>query len=550
MTWSLQQIADLNGDGYQGVFTMEYQYDIQGNLLETIHNQYRIEQTVWHQYDYDEDQRLVRATFKASMAAAYEEQAEYHYYIHGPLKREELADDLQGIDYTYTLDGRLKAINHPELSNLDPGQDGYTGDNSHFAGDVFGMALDYYPNDYLRTGTSFGNNASATYHNGLIQAFRWQTLGQNAPNGSAGVSMYEYGYDERYQLQQAVMGTYASATFTATDDYKVWGLTYDENGNLKTLNRNAYAAGSGGQNMDQLTYRYEANNPNRLSHIEDAVAGSNYNDLSGQTGPVYTYNAIGQLTTDASRNLTMTYNAYGQVATVTENSSLRVTFTYHEGGQRLSKVDHALNQTTYYIRDASGNVMSIFEETGTTLTQEEILVYGAGRVGLYHKQSESYQYELSDHLGNVRAVVSGKDANGDAIIDSHADYYPFGWSMPGREMIAPQRYRYAYQGIEKDEETGWSAFELRMYDARTARWMSPDPYGQYYSPYLAMGNDPVGRVDPDGGLDFSFLDWGGLYQALDTPSRMDLILGFNWWSDYSIRGSRAFYQIFQLMASY
>lgn len=31
--------------------------------------------------------------------------------------------------------------------------------------------------------------------------------------------------------------------------------------------------------------------------------------------------------------------------------------------------------------------------------------------------------------------------------------------------------------------------------------MSTDPMGQYYSPYLAMGNNPIERIDPDGGKD-------------------------------------------------
>ena len=41
-----------------------------------------------------------------------------------------------------------------------------------------------------------------------------------------------------------------------------------------------------------------------------------------------------------------------------------------------------------------------------------------------------------------------------------------------------------------------------MYDPAIARWISPDPYGQFASSYLAMGNAP-GTVDPDGGLTFS-----------------------------------------------
>jgi hypothetical protein len=43
------------------------------------------------------------------------------------------------------------------------------------------------------------------------------------------------------------------------------------------------------------------------------------------------------------------------------------------------------------------------------------------------------------------------------------------------------------------------AFQLRLWDGRIGRWLSPDPYGQYASPYLGMGNNPIGMIDPDGG---------------------------------------------------
>ena len=47
--------------------------------------------------------------------------------------------------------------------------------------------------------------------------------------------------------------------------------------------------------------------------------------------------------------------------------------------------------------------------------------------------------------------------------------------------------------------------------------MSTDPYGQYASPYLGMGNNPIGIVDPDGG---EGNDWykteGGDVEWFDT----------------------------------
>ncbi len=65
-------------------------------------------------------------------------------------------------------------------------------------------------------------------------------------------------------------------------------------------------------------------------------------------------------------------------------------------------------------------------------------------------------------------------------------------------------YRYGYQGEyaeDESDETGIKAnsFQLRLYDARLGRWLSPDPYRQFHSPYLAMGNNPTNMVDPDGG---------------------------------------------------
>jgi RHS repeat-associated protein len=60
-------------------------------------------------------------------------------------------------------------------------------------------------------------------------------------------------------------------------------------------------------------------------------------------------------------------------------------------------------------------------------------------------------------------------------------------------------YRYAFQGQELDRETGMEAFQLRLWDGRIGRWLSPDPKGQNHSPYMGMGNNPVRMIDPDGG---------------------------------------------------
>ncbi len=66
---------------------------------------------------------------------------------------------------------------------------------------------------------------------------------------------------------------------------------------------------------------------------------------------------------------------------------------------------------------------------------------------------------------------------------------------------------YLYQGAysEMDDDIGWNDFPLRNYDAQIGRWVQQDPYQEFASPYLAMGDDPVNLIDPSGGSVFEGL---------------------------------------------
>jgi hypothetical protein len=41
---------------------------------------------------------------------------------------------------------------------------------------------------------------------------------------------------------------------------------------------------------------------------------------------------------------------------------------------------------------------------------------------------------------------------------------------------------------------------LREYDAVVGRWLIPDPFREFWSPYVAFGNNPVNVIDPRGGV--------------------------------------------------
>jgi hypothetical protein len=58
--------------------------------------------------------------------------ASYQYYLHGPLSRTELGGNLQGLDYSYTLQGWLKSLNGQDLNPLrEMGRDGESGSGLH-----------------------------------------------------------------------------------------------------------------------------------------------------------------------------------------------------------------------------------------------------------------------------------------------------------------------------------------------------------------------------------------------------------------------------------
>ncbi len=508
VSWVAQHIKELGR-----TFTIDYQYDLLGNVLEMVYQRSDAGESFYHHYTYDADQRLSQV-FTSEDGSDRTLQATYEYYLHGPLKRVELGGGLQGIDYVYTIQGMLKAINHPSLmGEKDPG-----GDND----DLFGLALDYYSGDYNREGNDLIKvGAGEDRFSGNVKALTWNTGNQIDPDA---MDTYFFGYNDQDWLEFAHKTTspkerdsirgipYHDPTYNR--DYHVYGITYDANGNILSLNRNKQTE-NGSNAMDQFSYVYKQDRPNQLDHVDDAVAAAtDADDLKDQEANNYVYNNIGQLVEDRSQGLRYTYNVSGLVTEVAKNGIPLVKFYYDDRGHRSRKESFntstgTLQTTTYYVRDVAGSTMGVYaRQAGGSTSLVEQSIYGSGRLGIHKRASGTDLYELTDHLGNVRAVIArnGKDA---VSLVSSTDYYPFGMPMPGRDLVGD--YRYNYQGQELDKETGKVAFELRLYDPRIARWSAPDPAGQYASPYLAMGNNPISRVDPDGGMD------GNVEEVIVTP---------------------------------
>ncbi|HVD97385.1 MAG TPA: RHS repeat-associated core domain-containing protein [Cytophagaceae bacterium] len=517
LEWTVQQMqgttsntmgGDFSSTAADRVKTMDYIYDASDNLVQTIYQKNVSTERLDHFYLYDQMQRLQKVQTSISGGTATE-QAEYQYYLHGPLKRTELGDTLQGLDYVYTINGMLKAINHPYLDSSDVGKDSYSGAHSHFGKDVFGMMLEYYDNDYIR-GTKFQTTSNLTssgyknYFNGTIRSWTWnQSLSTMA--------QYAYKYDAKYQLTEANFGTHSTTTnqFTAsgTNAYRVYGITYDKNGNLQTLRRNDQSGSTASK--DYINYIYNTNK-NSLQKTQNSVPSDTRN---------YTYDVIGRMTAatnSLSANPTyMNYDYSGKVTAVYKDAAKTqalATFLYDEKGYRIRKTQYNGSSPynavshTYYVNDAQGTVLSVYSVTvGSAAVQEEVYVYGKSRIGMVNKYATAeYEYEIKDHLGNVRATIHKNTTLHTVEVLSYSDYYPHGGLLPGRSLTPSMNPRNnCYQGeyTERDDETGLINFDLRMYDADIARWMVPDPMGQYFSPYMAMGNNPISSIDPTGGED-------------------------------------------------
>jgi RHS repeat-associated protein len=488
MEWMLQDIKGL------GAKMVEYTYDLAGNVLKVAYQKGKPD-AFYHYYAYDDDLRL-KTVHTSRNGLSRELQATYHYYLHGPLKRVELADKLQGIDYVYTIQGWLKSINHPDKAH-DPGKDGTANTaNAAFAPDAFGLQLDYFSGDYIRSNTSIasfntiGNTTTPvpSLYSGHIATQTWFTQKSTGAIAVQGAQINApqsatYQYDNRYQLTQATFATpdFANRTLQLQEKYKEYGMTYDWHGNLKSLKRND----ANGALKDDFTYNYQLNT-NQLQNV------SSYRS--------YQYDQMGQMSAEIGNGQAnyLEYDANGKVRYLYKDATrtqLKAGYDYTDGGDRYKKTEYENGGgITYSVYGRSGLLATYVVKNGATALSE-VPVHG---LGMYYEDSKQTVYELSNHTGNVLAIIGRSKTNGQADVLSYNDFTAMG--LPVGEG-GDQNYGYGYQGAYsgQDEQTGWNNFELRMYDSRIGRWLSTDPYQQYWSPYVGMGNDWINGVDPDGG---------------------------------------------------
>ncbi len=542
-----QEIGALRAHSDNGVKVISYDYDlVSGKVNQVMYQQGRGDQFLYR-YRYDAENRLT-ASLSSRDGLVWNTDAEYRYYLHGPLARTELGTrKVQGIDYAYTLQGWLKGMNTTNL----PGKTAVTGDmggdaiqGSRVSADVAGFALHYYHHDYLGIGASAQSFAGlpGSAGPGAGALFNGNISGISLSLGNMQPLLYRYGYDQLNRLvnKNAYNGLDTSNRWTplVLNDYKET-FSYDANGNILTALRNATTAGGNTLAMDALTYHYQANT-NKLSYVTDTVGtGAHTNDIDNQSAGNYSYDKIGNLISDNAENLqSINWTVYGKIKSITKPASA-IYYGYDAAGNRVHKKITGTNATEeIYVRDAQGNPLAVYRLQGDSTFWKEQHLYGSSRLGIYQYHgllpaapvvtngtvttlSDSLlmgntSYELSNHLGNVLAVITDKKIGVSSIADSSLtdhyvtdilslqDYYAFGSQMLGRSYQA-NKYRYGFNGKENDNEVKGDGnqqdYGMRIYDSRLGRFLSIDPLYKEFpelSSYQFASNTPIQAIDLDG----------------------------------------------------
>ncbi|MBO9702125.1 MAG: hypothetical protein J7604_18090 [Sporocytophaga sp.] len=578
---------------------IRYEYDlISVKMNKVIYQENKADQFM-HKYEYDAENRITNV-FTSEDGIVWAEDVTYFYYAHGPLSRTEYGDlKVQGQDFAYTIQGWVKGINATNLSSIsDPGNDGLANSSKANVGkDVYSYSLNYFDNDYKaisnnfvgsRTGSEFGSATNGkNLYNGNISSMANTILGQNDLPEAQGTA---YTYDKLNRIKS--MRAYANFDLTnnawlssgATPSYSS-SYEYDNNGNIIKLQRK----GKTGVLFDDLHYNYDVINnsletqelsaskaklrSNRLYHVNDdpALNGIANTDIDDQglfndeqeninSANNYGYDEIGNLQKDFIEGITINWNSFGKITSVDKNNSYDLEFLYDVKGNRICKIlkpaetvgNEDTWEYTWYIRDLSGNIVSIYNQTPISgnfeFRQNEITIYGLTRIGTYKPGrfmvsrdvniAVPYQpltevelgyrtytsnlnrkyFELNNHLNNVLSTISDyrsySNSQYSAIVISSQDYYPFGLEMMGRGKNIGIGYRYGFQGQERESEfNGNYSFDYRVHDPRIGRFLSIDPISQDFpwnSPYAFSENRVISHVEMEG---LESVYYPGVYQG-------------------------------------
>jgi len=311
----------------------------------------------------------------------------------------------------------------------------------------------YNERGWTKTYTSPQFSYDLKYQDGTTAQFNGNIANQSWGANGSNPNTFTYGYDK---LNRLLSGTSTGIVMSEI-------LTYDVMGNIASLNRNGTLG----------TYAYTGN---KLNQVTGGLA----------TG-LYTYDANGNAKIDGRTAVSLTYNQLNLPATVTK-TGLTMAYTYDATGAKLRKVSNgAIRDYVKGIEYDGANIDIIHTDEGL-----------ARRSGTTY----SYEYNLTDHLGNVRLSFY-KNPIAALEVLQRTDYYPFGKTLVAKD--GPNKYLYNGKELQSEfsapNKDGQLDYGARFYDPEIGRWNVVDPLAEIYddvSSYSYAFNNSVRYTDPDG----------------------------------------------------
>jgi RHS repeat-associated protein len=303
-------------------------------------------------------------------------------------------------------------------------------------------------------------------------------------------------------------GTALPPGSTTTYAYDAWGRLTGATSDRPALN--VAAAYDGDGNLTSLAqagtsraYAY-AGATNRLATVTPA----------GGPAQPYAHDAAGGVTAAGGTTLVRD-PATRQLQRATKGGQA-VTILRDGGGQAAMTVVSAAGVTRkrLTLRDGSGTPLTDHEVTGAgaaslTVTQ----IHGpTGRIVMWIGGT---LYVVSTDLrGSTRFLYAGA-----AKVAAWLSYCAYGAVDAAASSInaIPSALRWRYTGQEWVEPLGLYDYGARLYDPALGRFLSPDPEDETASPYMYVGGDPVGAIDPDGNVK---IYWAGGYFVFTTKGRL------------------------------